>query len=248
MEKQRKSFFGDVSHPNKLTTFCLVVVVIMKLAPKRPMSAFLMYAQQKRRQLQRENPDVPNYDISRLLGELWRGTGAAEKRPFLEREEVERRMYKAKMEKWKNDQKLEKSMKSLSTSGSGGKMPDRRQDVASCAQEETHPRYGEERSQDVRCASANCFVLNFSSHILCLPRCAAGPSEQGTNLAPYPTRSASMHHSHQYQKIHADYETDATRACHQYNYDVGSWTPMYNQEEARIKYTYPRPREDQPQP
>lgn len=113
----------------------------MKLAPKRPMSAFLMYAQQKRRQLQRENPDVPNSDISRLLGEIWRGTAAAEKRPFLEREEAERRMYKAKMAKWKNDQKLEKSVKSL---------PDRRQDVASCAREETHPRYGEERSQDVR--------------------------------------------------------------------------------------------------
>ncbi len=211
----------------------------MKLAPKRPMSAFLMYAQQKRRQLQRENPDVPNSDISRLLGEIWRGTAAAEKRPFLEREEAERRMYKAKMEKWNNDQKLEKSMKSL---------PDRRQDVASCAREETHPRYGGERSQDVRCASANCFVLNIPSHILCLPRCAAGPSEQGTNLTAHPTRSASMHHPHQYQESHADNETDATLACHQYNYDVGSWTPKYDHEEARIKYTYPRPREDQPQP
>jgi len=205
-----------------------------------------MYAQQKRRQLQRENPDVPNSDISRLLGELWRGTGAAEKRPFLEREEAERRMYKAKMEKWKNDQKLEKSMKSVSSAGSGGKMPDRRQDVASCAREETHPRYGEERSQDVSVPTAS--FLNFPYHILCLPQCAVGPSEQGTNLTAYPTRSASMHHPHQNQERHADNETDATLAYHQYNYDVGSWTPTYNREEARIKYTYPRPREDQPQP
>lgn len=42
------------------------------LAPKRPMSAFLMYAQKKRKLLQAENPDMPNADISRLLGESWR--------------------------------------------------------------------------------------------------------------------------------------------------------------------------------
>ncbi|KAL7429493.1 hypothetical protein ACHAXH_004085 [Discostella pseudostelligera] len=42
------------------------------LAPKRPMSAFLMYAQQKRRPLQTENPAMSNADISRLLGEMWR--------------------------------------------------------------------------------------------------------------------------------------------------------------------------------
>ena len=41
-------------------------------APKRPMSAFLMYAQQQRKVLQAENPDMPNADISRLLGETWR--------------------------------------------------------------------------------------------------------------------------------------------------------------------------------
>ena len=41
-------------------------------APKRPMSAFLMYAQQQRKVLQAQNPDMPNADISRLLGETWR--------------------------------------------------------------------------------------------------------------------------------------------------------------------------------
>ena len=79
-------------------------------APKRPMSAFLMYAQTKRRQLQAENPDIPNADISRLLGEHWRSARPDVKAPFLEREENERRLYKAKMERWKCDQKLAKSL------------------------------------------------------------------------------------------------------------------------------------------
>jgi hypothetical protein len=105
-----------------------------------------MYAQQKRGQLQRENPDVPNSDISRLLGELWRGAGVAEKRPFLEREQAERKMYKVKMEKWRNNQKLERSMKTSLKKGSCARIPDCRQDVPSCAHEETQPRYGERRS------------------------------------------------------------------------------------------------------
>ena len=79
-------------------------------APKRPMSAFLMFAQTKRSLLQKENPDIPNADISRMLGEIWCKAGVDEKRPFLEREESERKLYKAKMERFKCDQKLAKSL------------------------------------------------------------------------------------------------------------------------------------------
>lgn len=62
---------------------------------------------------------MSNADVSRLLGEIWRGTSAAEKRPFLEREEVERKIYKAKMEAWKNDQKFHRSMKSTESTLTG---------------------------------------------------------------------------------------------------------------------------------
>jgi len=123
------------------------------LAPKRPMSAFLMYAQQKRRPLQRENPGMTNADISRLLGELWRNTSVVEKRPILEREEVERKIYKAKMEAFKNDEKFVKSMKTLAaaatmTGYAGKKVDQERQDDASFTREESHSnqRYSVHRS------------------------------------------------------------------------------------------------------
>lgn len=61
------------------------------------MSAFLMYAQQKRRLMQIENPNMPNSDISRLLGDMWQNASPSEKRPHMEREEVERKLYKAKV-------------------------------------------------------------------------------------------------------------------------------------------------------
>ncbi len=71
-----------------------------------------MYAQNKRRQLQSENPDIPNSDISRLLGEHWRRASPEEKAPFLERELIERKHYKAKMERYKCDQKYLRAMAS----------------------------------------------------------------------------------------------------------------------------------------
>ena len=97
-------------------------------APKRPMSAFLMYAQTKRAVLQRENPDIPNADISRMLGEIWRKASVDEKRPFLEREEDERKVYRAKMERFKSDQKLAKSLAPTLNNPIASAVFDQRQD------------------------------------------------------------------------------------------------------------------------
>jgi len=148
LSKQEKSYWEDMAK-NEKTRFAkekqaykgpLARKLRAKknpLAPKRPMSAFLMYAQQKRRPLQQENPDMPNADISRLLGEIWRNTNMAEKRPFLEREEVERKIYKAKMEAWKNDEKLAKSMKSRVVAVARKKL-DKHQVAASITREISH--------------------------------------------------------------------------------------------------------------
>jgi len=112
------------------------------------MSAFLMFAQQRRRPLQKDNPDMSNADISRLLGEVWRNASVVEKRPFLEREEVERKIYKAKMEAWKNDQKLQKSLKksaSLDQTGHDdqhGHDDQQRQDTTPSTREDSYSRFG----------------------------------------------------------------------------------------------------------
>lgn len=84
---------------------------------------------------------MSNADISRLLGEVWRNASVEEKRPFLEREEMERKIYKAKMEAWKNDEKYRKSMAKSTARMDYLRGPDQRQDVASFTREETHPRY-----------------------------------------------------------------------------------------------------------
>lgn len=74
------------------------------LAPKRPMSAFLKYSQSRRAHVKKENPDMSNTDVSRLLGELWRNASPKERAPFIEVEEKERALYKAAIAKWRADQ------------------------------------------------------------------------------------------------------------------------------------------------
>eukprot|EP00529_Nitzschia_sp_RCC80_P013178 CAMPEP_0113516192 /NCGR_PEP_ID=MMETSP0014_2-20120614/41398_1 /TAXON_ID=2857 /ORGANISM="Nitzschia sp." /LENGTH=596 /DNA_ID=CAMNT_0000412913 /DNA_START=275 /DNA_END=2065 /DNA_ORIENTATION=- /assembly_acc=CAM_ASM_000159 len=74
-----------------------------KGSPKRPMSAFLHFSQTRRQAVKDDHPNMRNPEISRTLGEVWRGMSQEEKRPFVEREKVERGKYKVAMAKWKSE-------------------------------------------------------------------------------------------------------------------------------------------------
>ena len=72
------------------------------------MSAFLMFAQDWRKNVKEENPDMTNADVSRLLGEKWRSMDDEARTPYREREEQERRLYTAKISSFKSDLALTK--------------------------------------------------------------------------------------------------------------------------------------------
>lgn len=82
-------------------------------APKRPMSAFLNFSQDKRRRIKEENPNIRNTEVSRILGELWRNASEEEKRPHIEREKEEREKYKESIAEWRKeyDEKMEEQRK-----------------------------------------------------------------------------------------------------------------------------------------
>lgn len=72
-------------------------------APKRPMSAFLYFSQDKRRQIKDENPTIRNTEVSRILGELWRNASDEEKNPHIEREKAQREIYKVAIAEWRKE-------------------------------------------------------------------------------------------------------------------------------------------------
>ena len=67
---------------------------IKDAAPKRPGSAYMIYAQSIRRQLMDQNPDNKVTQIAKLCGEHWRNLSENEKEPFKEQ-------YQKKMEEFK---------------------------------------------------------------------------------------------------------------------------------------------------
>ena len=54
---------------------------------KRPMNAFMVWAQLERRKMTLEYPDMHNAEISRRLGKLWRLLSDTEKQPYLDESE-----------------------------------------------------------------------------------------------------------------------------------------------------------------
>ncbi|KAL5457042.1 hypothetical protein EMCRGX_G034277 [Ephydatia muelleri] len=60
---------------------------------KRPMNAFMVWAQLERRKMTLEYPDMHNAEISRRLGKLWRLLTDAEKQPYVDESERLRVMH-----------------------------------------------------------------------------------------------------------------------------------------------------------
>lgn len=72
-------------------------------APKRPMSAFLYFSQGRRKKIKDQNPDIKNTEVSRLLGEMWRNSSNEDRKPYVDKEKVEREKYKIAIAAWRKD-------------------------------------------------------------------------------------------------------------------------------------------------
>lgn len=80
-------------------------------APKRPMSAFLHFAQTERAKLKLKDPNLSFSEISKSLAETWKNLSEELRKPHLEWELKERATYNKKVAEFKAKKEQEKSRK-----------------------------------------------------------------------------------------------------------------------------------------
>lgn len=76
---------------------------------RRPMNAFMVWAQQQRRKISETKPDMHNAEISKQLGVEWKLLTIEEKRPYVEEAETLREMHTKQWPEYKYQPKKKKN-------------------------------------------------------------------------------------------------------------------------------------------
>jgi len=80
-------------------------------APKRPMSAYLAFSNSRRAMVKKENPQMGNAELSRLLSTMWKEAPVDVRKKYIDREFAKRQSYNVVMATWKANTKEEKRVK-----------------------------------------------------------------------------------------------------------------------------------------
>ena len=76
-------------------------------APKRPLSAYIIYCQEQRESLKKKNPDMKATELTSQLGSMWKALSDEKKKQYHTKHEKERERYQREMKDYTPPQKHE---------------------------------------------------------------------------------------------------------------------------------------------
>lgn len=84
-------------------------------APKRPRTSYILFCKDKRAEIKEKFPDLKMPDISKKLGELWKGLKDQKKQPYLDEAAKDKERYDSEMEEYGPKNKAKGPKRSLSS-------------------------------------------------------------------------------------------------------------------------------------
>ena len=78
-----------------------------KDAPKRALSAFFFYNQERRETLKKEKPELNNKDIIKTMSTEWNALSDEKKKPYMEKAEADKKRYEAEKKAYDEKKKAE---------------------------------------------------------------------------------------------------------------------------------------------
>jgi hypothetical protein len=80
-------------------------------APKRPLSAYIIYCQEQREMLKKKNPDLKATELTSQLGNMWKSLSDDKKKQYMTKHEKERERYQREMKDYSPPQREEEEDK-----------------------------------------------------------------------------------------------------------------------------------------
>ena len=76
-----------------------------KDAPKRPISAYFFYNQERREKLKKEKPNLDNKELIRAMSEEWNKLSDEEKKPYVKKAAEDKKRYVEEMKAYEAKKK-----------------------------------------------------------------------------------------------------------------------------------------------
>ena len=79
--------------------------MIDKKEPKKALSPFALYNQERIRSLKKEKPELQNNEIIKIISEEWKALSEEKRKPYIEKAEADKKRYEAEKKAYDEENK-----------------------------------------------------------------------------------------------------------------------------------------------